>query len=1443
MNTMKLMQEFLEAVLEGDLEEVHNRLEHGDFALVNVNSPHTDTGCTPLITASQRAQPEAVRFLLEKGADVTLCNHSNQTAVHVASPSIQGGLLLAVNRTASPQGQLLQSAWQGDLDYLQHLLSQKKPVDVNIQNLDGLTALMLTVRDVDLFESLGALMPSEYRPVEVVKELLRHLADASLCDFSGRSALSYAAQIQSGLKFELIQLLEDSLSDSEQNHLDFEYFHVEEPLTHPLSSSPLENSVIIESSPDSQDRVEESTTFRRRSKSTGDQGISLYFQTAVKTLHDLREAYGEMEELSSQGTSLPSLWHRYSREKQFASSPVKIQLMKNRRPCPPVASKSTGRYKPKAAGPGLSDQPQLTRSEPCLMEPMLDSSSLLKIKAHIHNRLGLSEPEQDINCQKVSLPTLKAKPVLNQKLLAPLSKGREKGIPELKFHLPFRPKALVPLSPKVSKVRRERLSRKGSEGSSTARTGSEDSSSSCLSSQGSFDMDEERNPAEAVQEQSGRPKENPSAVCSGDNIECPVEHLFLACSNRDTDHRPTDPAPDPEPIDTNAQNINFVGSNYVVEGVGEVLIEANKTDLKQVMSSKPSQIISGGKVMDTVPTSQDNLEKISKKDGEEASSGESVCLDNPPKGDLIPELEKNILVEDRETNGIKSLLSKREADKIGCNAELKQLVCPIVSVTVSVADVQAREESKPHKTPKNKVKMTNTHFNVNQTFNILAHKEHHQHSKKTKSNLRNRCAPSHMNTNIRTHQELIIDGEGAVKPASPKTNAVRITQRSAAFPLFRNGQAKSFQLSTNKSPVERKSFMRSGLLVKKMPLQCVYKSTGLLKKPATPITPRAKSAVDYVKINYSDMFQEIDSNDEGPAIYEMFATPVYSNLRASTACEKRSYRAIQSAPVRKSLGGRNTKCTKGIQHCKLKKNVKEKNNSASVKQNKRRDVFQKGKHLKQVVSEDEQEHTVFISGPNWNIKTSKSQVIFPEDLENCTNLSIVEEIRTHQLTDETARSRTHTDNTTAVPSEDQNAMNELCEKLSSRSKQNKGGLYTCHDGQKTGATDAQWKINSKSFQTETKINTWTSESDRTVSPAFRKLLDSAGDGDLTDELLRCLAEELISLEEKDLVVRPEHSDAYSHEIRAISEEAPSPSEEQQDLITAGNGWESSGRATSASNTEDAIMWTKGEILGRGAYGTVYCGLTSQGQLIAVKQVTLDYSDEATAEKEYQRLQEEVDLLKTLEHINIVGFLGTSLTQNIVSIFMEYVPGGSIASIINRFGPLPEKVFAIYTKQILEGVAYLHSNRVIHRDLKGNNVMLMPTGIIKLIDFGCAKRLVCLTASGTSSELLKSVHGTPYWMAPEVINETGHGRKSDIWSVGCTVFEMATGKPPLAHMDKMAALFYIGARRGLMPALPDDFSKNARSFVQACLTSDQRERPSAEELLRHAFIPRPQPCAH
>uniref|UniRef100_A0A672PXZ7 Mitogen-activated protein kinase kinase kinase 19 n=1 Tax=Sinocyclocheilus grahami TaxID=75366 RepID=A0A672PXZ7_SINGR len=159
----------------------------------------------------------------------------------------------------------------------------------------------------------------------------------------------------------------------------------------------------------------------------------------------------------------------------------------------------------------------------------------------------------------------------------------------------------------------------------------------------------------------------------------------------------------------------------------------------------------------------------------------------------------------------------------------------------------------------------------------------------------------------------------------------------------------------------------------------------------------------------------------------------------------------------------------------------------------------------------------------------------------------------------------------------------------------------------------------------------------------------------------------------------------------------------------------------------------------------------------IKQVALDASTSEMAEKEYERLEREVDLLKTLHHTNIVGFLGTALyIWSIGCTVFEMATGKPPLTHMNKMAAL----FLHWGSKglnFLEGVAYLHANRVIHRDLKGNNIMLMPNGVIKLIDFGCARRLSCVqTSTGSKSDVLKSVHGTPYWMAPEVISETGHG---------------------------------------------------------------------------------------
>nr|CAB3262255.1 uncharacterized protein LOC100179035 [Phallusia mammillata] len=281
------------------------------------------------------------------------------------------------------------------------------------------------------------------------------------------------------------------------------------------------------------------------------------------------------------------------------------------------------------------------------------------------------------------------------------------------------------------------------------------------------------------------------------------------------------------------------------------------------------------------------------------------------------------------------------------------------------------------------------------------------------------------------------------------------------------------------------------------------------------------------------------------------------------------------------------------------------------------------------------------------------------------------------------------------------------------------------------------------------------------------------------------------------------------------------------------------------NTEKCMGWKKGPLIDQGAFGKVWQGMTHGGQLIAVKQVELSIN-RSEAQKEFENLQREVDILKDMKHPNIVNFIGTCLEGNVVSIFMEFLTGGSISSILRNFGALQEAVFRRYTRQILEGVTFLHLHSVVHRDINGNNIMLLPSGIIKLIDFGCAKRVHQQSAASSSrssasssgnntlDRQLRSVVGTPYWMAPEVVNGEGHGPKSDVWSLGCTVFEMATTRPPLFDMDRIAAMFHIGEGRP-MPELPKTFSKHARSFVRKCMQVDTLQRPTSEQLLQTRFI--------
>uniref|UniRef100_A0A8C2ZTF1 Mitogen-activated protein kinase kinase kinase 3 n=1 Tax=Cyclopterus lumpus TaxID=8103 RepID=A0A8C2ZTF1_CYCLU len=262
-----------------------------------------------------------------------------------------------------------------------------------------------------------------------------------------------------------------------------------------------------------------------------------------------------------------------------------------------------------------------------------------------------------------------------------------------------------------------------------------------------------------------------------------------------------------------------------------------------------------------------------------------------------------------------------------------------------------------------------------------------------------------------------------------------------------------------------------------------------------------------------------------------------------------------------------------------------------------------------------------------------------------------------------------------------------------------------------------------------------------------------------------------------------------------------------------------------------MTWRRGKLLGQGAFGRVYlCYDVDTGRELAAKQVQFDPESPETS-KEVSALECEIQLLKNLHHERIVQYYGClrDHSEKTLTIFMEYMPGGSVKDQLKAYGALTENVTRKYTRQILEGMSYLHSNMIVHRDIKGANILRDSEGNVKLGDFGASKRLQTICMSGTG---IRSVTGTPYWMSPEVISGEGYGRKADVWSLGCTVVEMLTEKPPWAEYEAMAAIFKI-ATQPTNPLLPSHTSDQARDFI-SCIFVDAKHRPSAEELLRHPF---------
>ncbi|XP_067098790.1 TRAF2 and NCK interacting kinase a isoform X3 [Osmerus mordax] len=261
-----------------------------------------------------------------------------------------------------------------------------------------------------------------------------------------------------------------------------------------------------------------------------------------------------------------------------------------------------------------------------------------------------------------------------------------------------------------------------------------------------------------------------------------------------------------------------------------------------------------------------------------------------------------------------------------------------------------------------------------------------------------------------------------------------------------------------------------------------------------------------------------------------------------------------------------------------------------------------------------------------------------------------------------------------------------------------------------------------------------------------------------------------------------------------------------------------------------------ELVGNGTYGQVYKGRhVKTGQLAAIKVMDVTGDEE-------EEIKAEINMLKKYSHHrNIATYYGAFIKKNPPGIddqlwlVMEFCGAGSVTDLIKntKGSSLKEEWTAYICREILRGLTHLHQHKVIHRDIKGQNVLLTENAEVKLVDFGVSAQLD--RTVGRRNTFI----GTPYWMAPEVIAcdenpEATYDFKSDLWSLGITAIEMAEGAPPLCDMHPMRALFLIP--RNPAPRLKSKkWSKKFQSFIESCLVKSHGQRPSTEQLLKHPFV--------
>lgn len=298
--------------------------------------------------------------------------------------------------------------------------------------------------------------------------------------------------------------------------------------------------------------------------------------------------------------------------------------------------------------------------------------------------------------------------------------------------------------------------------------------------------------------------------------------------------------------------------------------------------------------------------------------------------------------------------------------------------------------------------------------------------------------------------------------------------------------------------------------------------------------------------------------------------------------------------------------------------------------------------------------------------------------------------------------------------------------------------------------------------------------------------------------------------------------------RALDEDGEDADEELASFLS-GDSW-------------DDAKWMKGALIGQGSFGSVYLALHAiTGELLAVKQVETpspgaNSVNDNRKKSMIEALKREISLLRDLRHPNIVQYLGCGSSSEFLNIFLEYVPGGSVQTMLNSYGALPEPLVRSFVRQILHGLSYLHNKDIIHRDIKGANILVDNKGTIKISDFGISKKLEAtnILNGANNNKNRPSLQGSVFWMAPEVVKQTSYTKKADIWSLGCLVVEMMTGTHPFPDCSQLQAIFKIGGGKA-SPTIPDSATEEARTFLGQTFEMDYNLRPSADELMLSPFL--------